>query len=356
MNTHSADLNLPLKDVIPVLRQGAEVYEMQVQETENGAELKFHGAEIGLSGDDAACRLTLRTEDPAWLVQLQEILTHFFEHSGLQGNLHWARTRAPGLPANVTVAQVQRSERISPSFQRIRLTGDFSRFSPDAMHFRLLYGPGIRDLPQCDETGTTVWPGGIDVWHRPPYTVRAIDPEGGWIDVDIFIHDGGRVTDWLARTEIGDSVALSGPGGKTPQNAPWVAYLGDETALPVVARALERLPDDARGVARIIVSDAADAQPIRHPAGVELRWITRGAGGEMLAALREISFPDAGRYVFFAAEREEAAAARELLTAAGLQRSEFHAFAYWTDGWQPPAEQVQSLHRLVVTPPTEQLS
>lgn len=346
MNTHSADLNLPLKDVMPVLRQGAEAYEMQLQEREDGAELRFHGAEITLSGGDAACRLTLRAEDPAWLVQLQEILSHFFEYRGFSDELHWARTRSPGLPANVTVARIGRSDRISPAFHRIRLTGDFSRFSADAMHFRLLYGPKAGDLPRCDETGTTTWPGGVDNWHRPPYTVRAIDPEGGWIDVDIFLHDGGRVTDWLARTQVGDRVALSGPGGKTPQAAPWVAYLGDETALPVVARALERLPADACGVARIIISDPADVQTIRHPTGVDLQWIARAAGDEMLTALRQISFPEAGRYVFFAGERDEAAAAREILAQAGLQRSEFHAFAYWTRDMVPPPGQITHLHRL----------
>lgn len=346
MKTHSADLGVPLRDVLPALMQGASAFEMQVTETPVGVLLGWRGAEIELTGDDAGCRLLLRAPDSAGLVLLQDTLTHHFEHHQMADRLIWARSLKPGLPGNVTLAVVAKSERISPSFQRLRLQGDFTRFSADAMHFRLLYGPGQGDLPHSDETGATTWPGGLEAWHRPPYTVRAMDRAGGWIDVDIFIHEGGRVTDWLQRTQLGDRVALSGPGGKTPQSAHWVAYLGDETALPVVARALERLLDDAQGVARIIVPDLADIQPIKHPAGVDLRWIARGAGDEMLTALRQIDFPDENRYVFFAAEKQEAEKAREFLAAAGLKRSEFHAFAYWTDGWTPPVAQVSRLHRV----------
>lgn len=204
-------------------------------------------------------------------------------------------------------------------------------------------GPEGADLPSCDATGTTIWPGGIDVWHRPPYTVRAIAPDWGWIDVNIVLHEGGRVTDWSERARPGDRVALTGPGGKAPRQGGWVGYVGDETALPVIARALQNPQPETTGVARIFVPEDSDRQDLDCPGGVDLRWMVHGRDGTPLQALTSLQPPPEDRFVFFAAERQAAVAAREHLNGIGFQRGEFHAAAYWTQGWVPPGSQVQRL-------------
>ena len=53
------------------------------------------------------------------------------------------------------------------------------------------------------------------------------------------------------------------------------------------------------------------------------------AGASTLAAL---AIPERDRFVFFAAERREAIAARDRLRAQGLGRGEFYASAYWVAG------------------------
>lgn len=342
---HSALLALPLEQVMPVLRQGAAALSLPVEDFPMGARLDLPGGEMYLSGDDDHCHLWLSAESPARLTELRDTIGHYFDHAGLPARLEWAANQKSGRPANLTVARITANDRISPSFRRMRFEADFTEFDIEAMHFRLLYPPEGDALPWCDDTGATIWPHGIDAWHRPPYTIRRMDPERRWMDVDIFLHDGGRVTEWAARTVNGDLVALSGPGGKSPQIAPWIGYIGDETAMPVILRMLERLPDAAQGVARIFVADAADAQDIALPAGVDLQWVTPDSGLTPLDALQALTPPDSGRYVFFAAERQDAAAAREIMVKIGLKRGEFHAAAYWSEGWTPPDAQPKDLPR-----------
>ena len=47
--------------------------------------------------------------------------------------------------------------------------------------------------------------------------------------------------------------------------------------LPAVARMLENLPTEAKGQVFIEVADAGEEQPLRHPAGMALTWLHRGA-------------------------------------------------------------------------------
>lgn len=351
MATHSARLHLPFERLVTALRPVAEALALPVEQAAGGtATVRLPGGALTVAAREAGCRLVLEAADEGRLAQLRERVTQFLSEQGLGDSLEWRADRRRARPGNLTLARIDSSIRLSPSFQRLRLSGDFARFRDGGLHFRLIFGPEGADWPMGDETGATVWPGGIDAWHRPPYTIRAMDPDCRWIDVDVVLHAGGRVTDWVALCRPGDRVALTGPGGKAPQIAGWIGYVGDETALPVIARMLEILPPDTRGAARIFVPDPRDAQPLRHPAGVDLRWLVRGRDGTPLEALTALSPPAADRFVFFAAERREAEAARAHLARLGLGRGEFHGAAYWTEGWIPPDYQVARLARRTAAP------
>lgn len=340
---HSADLGMPLAGVLPVLRPAVEALGLSVAETEGGVSVDLADGRLRLAARGDRCTVTLEAGDAARLAELRESIGYYFGEQAPR--LDWAADREPGRPSNLTMARVAANDRLSPSFRRLRLAGDFSRFGREGLHFRLLFGPVGADWPSTDASGATRWPGGMEAWHRPPYTIRAIAPDFGWIDVDIVLHAGGRVTGWAARAQPGDHVALTGPGGKVPRIARWVGYVGDETALPVIARMLEVLPEGTRGAARIFVPDAGDAQPVPCPPGVDLRWMVHGRDGTPLDALRALAPPEAGRFVFFAGERRAAEAARAHLDASGLGRGDFHAAAYWTEGWTPPPGQVRDLAR-----------
>ena len=344
---HAARIAVPLDPVARFLGQEAARMGLDLQSTGAGHVLQLDDARLSLSPAPKGCELLIEAGTEALLDELREAIIHIAtEHHQPPLHLQWdprpaaANSVNPGNPAKLTVAKVVQNQHISPSFRRLRLAGDFARFRDGGMHFRLIFGPEGAGLPHADENGTTHWPEGIDRWHRPPYTVRAIDPDCAWIDVDIFLHDGGRVTDWAKATRPGDLVALTGPGGKTPQVADWIAYIGDETALPIIARGLELLPGGTRGVARIVLADPADRQPIRHPEGVDLQWLS-GDQFSALSALQTLDLPPQGRYVFFAAERQQSSAARDWLVAQGLQRGEFTTANYWTEGWVPPADQAR---------------
>lgn len=341
MATQAAQLALRFEVVVGLLQPVLKALDLRMlRDGAGGAQVDLPGGRLLLVQDNADTRLTLEAVDEARLARLRDAISHYAGDHGLC----WQADRQPCRPENFSLARIARNERLSPSFRRLRLAGDFARFREGGPHFRLIFGPEGADWPHCDQTGATIWPGGVDVWHRPPYTVRALDPEARWLDVDVVLHDGGRVTDWAGRSRPGDLVALTGPGGKAPQAAGWVAYIGDETALPVIARRLETLPRQTRGVARLFVADPRDRQPIAHPAGVDLQW-RHHRDGRPLDEITALTPPASDRFVFFAGERAQAAAARDRLGEAGFQRGEFHAAAYWTEGWVPPPDQVARLAR-----------
>lgn len=330
MQTHSARLDLQFETILPSVRDTAASLEVPFAETDDGIALMFEDGSVSLNRDTGASRLTLEAQSQERLAALHEIVAYYVASYDIAERVEWQSGRASGRPANLTLATVASNERLSPSFQRIRLKGDFARFKDGGLHFRLIFGPEGADWPHCDATGATIWPDGIDAWHRPPYTVRAIAPDHSWIDVDIFRHDGGRVTNWATKARIGDTVGLTGPGGKGPKRARWIAYLGDETALPVIARMLETLSPATQGVACIFVSDPMDRQKLTHPVGVDLQWHLRGET-EPLSVLKSLAPPAADRFVFFAGERQDSVVAREHLESIGFERGEFLAAAYWTD-------------------------
>ncbi len=281
--------------------------------------------------------LAVTAEDGLHLQMLRDYLTEELQAAGLRPL--WQGPPGDGWPASHARTRVVAVRRLSPSYRRVILAGaDLARFDAGGLHFRLLLGPPGADWPRTDDNGVTQWPGGAAAWHKPVYTIRHLDltlPEPQ-LAFDVFLHAGGRVTGWTAGLRPGTEVALAGPGGdRGPRPAAWHGLVGDETALPVIARHLALLPADARGAALIVVPDRADIQTLIAPPELALRWLLRAEGATPLAALAELSIPDTGRAVFFAAEQAEAQAARQALLARGLAKSEFTAAGYWNAATAP---------------------
>ena len=224
--------------------------------------------------------------------------------------------------------------RLSPSYARVTVAGtSLARFASGGLHFRLLFGPPGADWPGLDANGVTDWPQGAAAWHKPVYTIRHLWDRDGvtHLSFDVFLHDGGRVTDWCLGPAPGTEITLSGPGGGRfqPQDA-WLGLVGDETALPVIARYLADLPAGTRGQAVLVVPQQADIQLLDHPADMQVHWVARDSGATPLTALDVLRIPDSARLVFFAAEAAEARSARQILADRGLQKAEISSVAYWT--------------------------
>lgn len=327
-------LPVPPDTALPAFNHRAREIGFGVMSHDDGMTVVLSGGDLRVRADGDRTHVRVTAQDVPHLQMLRDYLTEEFSAAGVVPE--WQGRRAAGRPDNHALARVVSSVQISPSYQRVTVAGaELARFASGGLHFRLLFGPDGAGWPGIDANGVTDWPQGSAAWHKPVYTTRVIEDRGGipHLDFDIFLHDGGRVTGWCTALSGGEEIVLSGPGGgRGPQGGGWQGFVGDETAVPVIARLLDLIPADAAGEAVLVVPCAADVQVLRHPPGVRLRWALREAGETPLSALAGLALPDRSRAVFFAAEAAEAQAARKALAARGLDKSEISAAAYWTRG------------------------
>ncbi|MFC8597731.1 MULTISPECIES: siderophore-interacting protein [unclassified Isoptericola] len=171
------------------------------------------------------------------------------------------------------------------------------------------------------------------------YTVRAVrDTAAGaeW-DLDLVVHgDAGVGGPWATRVGPGEPVTFLGPGGGYAPDlgAPWHLLVGDDSALPAIAAALESLPAGAVAHAVVEVPGREDELPLDTAADLTVTWVHRSAGdGDLAAATRAAagSFPPGVPHVFLHGEadcvrdlrrwvRTELGVPRELLSASGYWR------------------------------------
>lgn len=317
----------------------AQRFGLQAETSEDRVTIRFRLGTVTLSGTAAQTQLALESETAANLQLLRDTIAE--RMAALDLTPDWRDKTAPGQPANMSLVTVTAVRRLTPSYTRVVIEGpDLARFADGGLHFRLLFGPEGAGWPYTDAGGVTQWPGGVRAWHRPVYTTRAIAPQADGsarIEFDIFLHDGGRVTEWSRSLTAGRQIAVTGPGGgRGPHPAPWVCLIGDETAVPVIARILQDLPIGTRGKAVLFVPEADDIQDLPHPPSLTVQWVLRGGDVTPLAALHDTDLPRSDRFVFFAAERQEALATRSYLNDSGLDKTEFHSASYWT-AEPPPA-------------------
>jgi len=257
----------------------------------------------------------------------------------------------PKRPQHVFV--VDRTERLSPHMVRVHLGGsafeDFvAQADPDRLgstdkYVKLLLAkPSLGLVPPYDLEALRETLPKQDRPARRTYTVRAVDHTTRTIAIDFVVHgDEGLAGPWAASAQPGDRLALSGPGGgyaPTPDPAVTHVLLGDDSALPAIGAALESMPDSATGVALVEVAGPADEQDIRHPAGVDLRWLHRDATGAqpgtlLLETARGLTRASRPVQVFAHGERTAMKAIRRLLQDDwGLEKREMSLSAYWALG------------------------
>lgn len=317
-----------------LFRELGQQLELPVVETETDFSIQTTNGEIALRVQGNVVGLTLRSPNDVRLHALKQVVFARLARLDRQVVPRWDHVAAGALPPNLAVANVAAVTRISPHFSRVRVVGHgLQRFGDGGLHFRLLLARNGRApvWPRIAPDGRTVWPEGEDALHRPVYTTRALDPAGKWLDFDVFLHEGGRITDWTYTATAGDPVGLMGPSGSDIPQAAWAGLFGDETAMPAIARILAVLDHATVGHAFVLLGDLSDAQPLQHPQGVALHWLTRGAGGDLNAALRGLTLPETDRFVWFASEASEAKVARSYLRdARGFGRAQTNISGFWT--------------------------
>jgi NADPH-dependent ferric siderophore reductase len=189
-------------------------------------------------------------------------------------------SESPFLVAVVTVASVVR---ISPTFARVEFGGaDLADFGTEGplydQRIKLVF-PGESGIPP-DIAGAESW---WDAWRELPedergamrtYSVRDLVGEGAdrRLVVDLVLHlvpgSTGPASTWAASAAVGDRVLVIGPrrsgagGGGIefrPGEADRILLVGDESAVPAIARILADLPAAARGHVFLEVPHADDA-------------------------------------------------------------------------------------------------
>jgi NADPH-dependent ferric siderophore reductase len=173
------------------------------------------------------------------------------------------------------------------------------------------------------------------------YTVRRWDAERGELTLDFVYHgDEGVAGPWAATAKPGDSISFFGPGGgyAPDPDAAWHLLVGDESALPAIATALERLPTRAVAVVIIEVEDESEHQELSTHAEASITWVhraddTRGPGVALIEAVQSAQFPDGEAHAFV---HGDAGAIRDirryLRSELGLEPAAMSVSGYWRRG------------------------
>ncbi|MGI3164285.1 siderophore-interacting protein [Pseudooceanicola sp. 200-1SW] len=169
------------------------------------------------------------------------------------------------------------------------------------------------------------------------YTPRSYDTAARRLVLDFAVHEAGPATAWAIAAQPGDELTVGGPRGSQVLSGPqeWL-LIGDETALPAIARRIEGLDAGHKVTALITVPGAADEQSFDSDAQVEIRWIHRPEDqahlvDPILPALAEVEL-SAGLYAWIAAEASVARALRDALQERGHPLTRMKAAGYWTRG------------------------
>ena len=266
--------------------------------------------------------------------RLVERLTEAAPEAAAQ--LRWSdAAEIGGQPANFRLVTVEEARPLGGAFFRVRISAvDFALFDEDSIHFRLLLpAPELAEpaWPWIAENGATRWPGGDEALHKPVYTARRVDAAAGEMTFDVFIHDGGRVTDWVRAVRPGTQVGLIGPGGGGIPATRDIRIFGDETAFPAIARIVETLPAEARGEVTLVCEDGADcAYPIPDHPGLAVTFLRR----DEVPGLAELAMAEragwTSRFLWLAGEKADAQAVRAAFKADGGDADQSYIAAYWS--------------------------
>lgn len=212
------------------------------------------------------------------------------------------------------VVSVRRTERISARMVRITFGGDelasFHAPGP-ADHVKVVFplpGETTPIRPKDPSQGVRFADEPVRPSYRD-YTPRRYDADNGELDIDFVLHGHGVASTWAADAKPGDQVAIAGPRGSVlvRPEFDWYLLIGDETAIPALARHLEMVPAGVPAYVFVEVVDAGDEVKFETAADADVRWFHRGEAlpgetGELELALRELSFPAGDFYAFAGAE------------------------------------------------------
>jgi len=245
------------------------------------------------------------------------------------------------LPLRLRQVEVYSSQQLTLHMQRIVVTGaelaDFQTPSPDD-HIKLLFpnSQGEFVLPELGENGI-VWPKNAEPSPARDYTPRHFDAEKQELTLDFVLHGHGVASSWAQHAQPGDKLVIGGPRGSRLLADDYDNYvlIGDETALPAIARRLEELPARAHTEVLIEVPESGDCQILTTATHMSLTWLYRNGVEAANSTLLENVLPnlpplEGDTFYWIACESARARNMRLFLQEQKQVNKEWiHATGYW---------------------------
>lgn len=209
---------------------------------------------------------------------------------------------------------------LAPRYRRIVVTGeefhDFETKSP-ADHIKV----------QIEVDGETI---------RRDYTPR--DFANGELTLEFALHGNGPVTTWARNAEVGSELTVLGPRGSVVPKPVFDAYIfvGDETLLPGVGRAMDMIPADAAFIGVVEVEDEADKIDLPADGNDTIIWAERKGripGEALVEALAAIEWPEGEVFVYGGGEATAMRdVRRHVLNERELNRENLGMSGHWKRG------------------------
>jgi len=154
------------------------------------------------------------------------------------------------------------------------------------------------------------------------------------------LHDHGPAGAWAAQARPGQHLGVAGPRGSfvIPHDFDWHLLIGDETALPAIARRLEELPAGKRVLAVIEIASPNARIELPTQADATVQWVhssTEPQGAESLLerVVRRLQLPEGEGYIWAAGESAAIRGVRQhLVQERGIDKSRIRAASYWRRG------------------------
>ncbi|MFJ4194333.1 siderophore-interacting protein [Pseudomonas sp. NPDC089534] len=232
--------------------------------------------------------------------------------------------------------QVLRVVDLTPRMRRITLGGPelagFVSLGTDD-HVKLLFP---QNAEQAAALETLVLGAGKDNGPMPEmrdYTPRRYDLDTLELDIDFVLHGDGPASTWAEQARPGQFLHIGGPRGSMIVPDIFDSYLliGDETALPAIARRLEGLAANRKALVVVEVENGKEQQTLESPAQVNVIWVLREGGKDnLLATVRQLQVPKGDLYAWVATETKVSRQIRRvLLDQHGLDEQFVKAVGYW---------------------------
>ena len=232
--------------------------------------------------------------------------------------------------------EVLRVVDLTPRMRRITLGGPelagFISLGTDD-HVKLLFP---QNAEQTAALETMVLGAGKDNGPLPEmrdYTPRRYDLDKLELDIDFVLHGDGPASTWAEQARPGQFLHIGGPRGSMIVPDIFDSYLliGDETALPAIARRLENLAANRKALVVIEVENGAEQQMLESAAQFNVIWVLREGGKDnLLTTVRQLQVPKGNLYAWVATETKVSRQIRRvLIDEHGLDEQFIKAVGYW---------------------------